>query len=45
MAKKELIQLAKELYNEGCTREEIEEILARIGCGYSVDSAIQAVLC
>ena len=36
--------LYRQLREEGFTFSEAEEIIAYIGCGYSVDAAIQTVL-
>lgn len=36
--------LIRQLKEEGFTKEEIEEIIARVTCGQTLDSAMQTIL-
>lgn len=38
-----MTNLINELLNEGFTKEQVEEIIAMVVCGESIDSAIQSL--
>ena len=39
----DMTNLINELLNEGFTKEQVEEIIAMVVCGESIDSAIQSL--